>query len=87
MTTASMSIPLLPAGTEFSDRIHQVDITVGKWINLGRLKVQPAVSLFNALNNHAAFAVRSMNYLTSSYLQPATVMQPRLVRLEAQVKW
>ena len=87
LTTASTSIPLVPSATEFSDRIHQVDVTAGKWITLGKLNVQPAVSLFNALNNHAAFAVRSMNYLTSSYLQPSTVMQPRLLRLEAQVKW
>ena len=87
MTVASMSIPLVPPGTEFSDRIQQLDVTAGKWINIGKLKIQPAISLFNALDNHAAFAVRSMNYLTTSYLQPATVMQPRLLRLEVQVKW
>ena len=87
MTVANMSIPLVPPGTEFSDRIQQLDITAGKWIDIGKLRIQPAISLFNALNNHAVFAVRSMNYLTSSYLQPSTVLQPRLLRLEVQVKW
>jgi hypothetical protein len=87
MTVASMSIPLVPPGTEFSDRIEQLDLTIGKWMTLGRLRLQPGVSLFNALDNHAAYAVRSMNYLTSSYLQPSIVLQPRLLRLEMQVKW
>ena len=32
-------------------------------------------------------AVRSQNYLTSSYLQPSEVLQPRLVRIGMQVKW
>ncbi len=32
-------------------------------------------------------AVRSQNYLTSSYLQPSEVLQPALVRIGMQVKW
>jgi hypothetical protein len=87
MAVASLSVPLVPPGTEFSDRIKQLDLTVGKWVTFGRLRMQPGISLFNALNNHAAYAVRSMNYLTSSYLQPSIVLQPRLLRLEMQVKW
>jgi hypothetical protein len=87
MTVASMSVPLVPPATEFSDRIQQVDVTVGKWFDIGGVRVQPAISLFNALNNHAVFTVRSMNYLTSSYLQPSNVLQPRLLRIEVQVKW
>jgi hypothetical protein len=43
--------------------------------------------VFNLLNHRAVFGVRSMNYLTSSYMQPATVLPPRLFRLEVQVKW
>ena len=49
--------------------------------------VQPEFSLFNALNNRAAYTVRSMNYLTSSFMQPSLVLQPRLARLGVQLKW
>jgi hypothetical protein len=42
--------------------------------------------VFNLLNNIAVYAVRSMNYGTSSYLQPSTTLQPRLLRLGVQVK-
>jgi hypothetical protein len=87
MTVSSMSVPLVPSGTEFSDRVKQLDFTAGKWVTVGKLRLQPSIALFNALDNHAAYAVRSMNYLTSSYLQPSTVLQPRLLRLDIQVKW
>jgi len=87
MTVASLSEPLLPPGTEKSDRIKQLDLTVGKWMTIGRVRVQPELSVFNLLNNIAVYAVRSMNFGTSSYLQPSTTLQPRLVRLGVQVKW
>jgi hypothetical protein len=87
MTVAALSVPLIPTGTEFSDRVKQLDLTVRKSVPLGKVRLEPGISLFNALNNHAAYAVRSMNYLTSSYLQPSIVLQPRLLRLEMQVKW
>ena len=87
MTVASLSVPLVAPGTEFSDRIKPLDLTLGKWVTIRKVRLQPGISLFNALDNHAAYTFRSMNYLTSSYLQPSTVLQPRLVRLEMQVKW
>ena len=61
--------------------IKQVDINVGKWVQVSsKLRIQPEVSLFNVLNNRAMLTVRSQNFLTSSYLQPSSVLQPRLVR-------
>ena len=84
---AQFNVPLGPPNTVFSDRIKQLDITVGKWITVGRLRFQPEFSLFNALNNRAAYTVRSMNYLTSSFMQPSLVLQPRLARLGVQLKW
>ncbi|MGC4080650.1 MAG: TonB-dependent receptor [Vicinamibacterales bacterium] len=87
MTVSSMNVPLVAPNTEPTDRIKQLDITVGRWFTINKLRVQPQLSLFNALNNRAVFGVRSMNYGTTSYLQPATVLQPRLFRLEAQVRW
>jgi hypothetical protein len=87
MTVATMNVPLVAPNTEMTDRIKQLDLTLGRWFRFDRFRVQPQVSVFNALNNRAVFGVRSMNYLTSSYLQPSTVLQPRLMRLEVQVKW
>ena len=84
---SQLNVPLTAPGTTFSDRIKQLDLTFGKWIQAKRMRIQPEVSIFNALNNNAAYAVRSLNYLTSSYLQPSMVLQPRIVRLGLQIKW
>jgi outer membrane receptor protein involved in Fe transport len=87
MTVASMSVPLVPPGTEFFDRLHQLDFTVSKAISIGRMRWEPEASVFNTLNATSVSAVRSLNYGTSSYQQPATILQGRFLRLGAKVKW
>jgi len=87
MTVATLNVPLEAPGRQLSDRIKQLDVTFGKWITLGKVRLQPELSVLNALNNHAVYAVRSLNYGTSSYLQPSTILQPRILRLGMQVKW
>jgi carboxypeptidase family protein/TonB-dependent receptor-like protein len=87
MTVASLSVPLVAPGTESTDRIAQLDINIGKWFPVGRTRIQPELTIFNALNNLAAYAFRSYNYTTSSYFQPSTVLPPRILRLGMQLKW
>jgi hypothetical protein len=87
MTVASLSVPLAAPGTTLSDRINQLDLTVGKWFTEGRLRFQPELSVFNALNGSPVITVRSLNYLTSSYLQPSSILSARVLRLGLQVKW
>jgi hypothetical protein len=87
MTVANLSVPLVAPGTESTDRVQQLDINLGKWITVGKLRLQPEVSLFNALNNLAVYAFRTENYLTSSYFQPSTTLPPRILRLGVQFKW
>ena len=87
MTVSSMNVPLVAPGTEFSDRIYQLDLTLSKSFNVKGLRLQPEAALFNAFNNHAAYTVRSMNYLTSSYMQPSLTLQPAIFRIGLQVKW
>src|SRR5205823_2683199 len=61
LAVAQYNVPLVPTGTELTDRIKQVDVNVGKSINVGRgVRVQPEVTLFNALNNLAVYNVRSL---------------------------
>jgi hypothetical protein len=86
-TISTYNVPLAAPGTIFSDRVKQLDVTLGKTLKFGQTSVQPEISVFNALNNRAAYAVRSMAYLTSSFMQPSLVLQPRVLRLGVQMKW
>ena len=87
LTVSSIAVPLLPPATELSDRVYQLDVNVGKWIRMRNLQVQPRIDLYNVLNRSDVVAVRSLNYGTSSYLQPATVLQGRIVQLGLNMKW
>jgi hypothetical protein len=87
LSTATLNVPLVPPGTEFTPRVNQVDISIGKRINFERLKINPKIDLFNALNSDDYFTVRSMVYGAATYKQPSSILQGRLVRLGAVVNW
>jgi hypothetical protein len=87
MTVSTMNVPLVKPGIELSDRINMLDINVGRWFKVHNVRIQPEVAIFNALNSLAVYGVRSQNYLTSSYMQPSTLLQPRITRIGMQVKW
>lgn len=87
MTVATMNVPLVKPGTELSDRIGMLDINIGRWFTFRNVRIQPELAIFNAFNNLAVYGVRSQNYLTSSYMQPSTLLQPRITRIGMQVKW
>jgi len=87
MTVSTMNVPLVKPGVELSDRINMLDLNIGRWFTVRHVRIQPEVAIFNALNNLAVYGVRSQNYLTSSYMQPSTLLQPRITRIGMQVKW
>ena len=88
LAVAQYAVPLVPPGAELTDRIKQLDLNVGKSFDVGRgVRLQPELTVFNLLNNLAVYNVRSLSYGTSSYYQPSTILQPRILRLGLQVKW
>ena len=92
MSAAALNVPLAAPGTEYAERVNQVDLSFAKWFQIGKSRVQGQFDLFNALNRSAVLSVRSLNYPTSntpspSYLQPSSVLQGRILRLAMQMKW
>ena len=88
MNQASLNVPLIPTGTEMTPRLTQLDFSVGKRFNFERIRFEPRVDLFNALNSSDYFAVRTMVYSTAaSYKQPSSILLGRLVRFGAVVNW
>jgi hypothetical protein len=95
MTQASLSVPLIAPGTEMTPRVTQLDLSVSKRIVVGRLRIDPKVDVFNALNSSDYFSVRSTTFgptatagvSSGAYLQPASILQGRIVRLAAVLNW
>jgi hypothetical protein len=87
LTEASVTVPLVPPGTVFYPRLNQLDLSFAKWFQVGRVRWQGQVDLFNALNASTVVAVRSVNFGTPAYNQPSSVLQGRIVRLATQLRW
>jgi hypothetical protein len=87
MNVASLSVPLIAPQTEFGDRINQLDLNVVKTIKIGRSSIQPKLDVFNMLNRSPVYAVRSLNFGTTSYKQPSSILLGRVFQVGAIVKF
>jgi len=102
MNSASFSVPLAAPSTENTPRITQLDLAVSKRVSVKRLKLEPKIDLFNALNSSDYFTVRSTTFqptgvagvsalgaggTPTAYLAPSSILQGRLLRIGANVTW
>src|SRR5262249_52934859 len=87
LTAASVNIPLIAPGTEFTPRTNQLDLGVSKTFRWNTASFTPKMDLFNALNSDDYTAVASTQWAAATYLQPSVVLQGRLIRIGVDVKW
>jgi hypothetical protein len=87
LTLASLTVPLQPYASVFTERLNEVELRISKSIHYNRMVVEPRLEIFNLLNRDTATAWRSVNYGTSSYLQPSAVPPARFVGIGIQVKF
>ncbi len=84
---ASISIPLVAPETEFTPRINQLDVSFSKSLNFGKVTAVPKLDLFNALNSDDYTAVVTAQYGAATYMRPSTVLQGRIIRVAADLRW
>ena len=84
---ASISVPLVAPETEYTPRINQFDFSVSKNVQVGGFRFTPKLDLFNALNSDDYTSVSTMQYGAASYRRPSVVLQGRIIRVGADVKW
>ena len=88
LTEASLTLPLKPGGTEFLDRINQLDLSLAKWFEIGSgRRAQVQFDLFNVANANPVLGVRSVNFGTAAYNQVSGILNPRVVRLGLQLRF
>ena len=81
----SVNVRLNEPGTEYEDRVYQLDVNLGKTFQLANLRIAPQVELFNIFNANPV--TTQVNTYGSSLGRPLTVLAPRLVRLGVQVNF
>jgi hypothetical protein len=87
LTSASVNIPLIAPGTEFTPRLTELDFGASKTLRYGRITIVPKLDLFNALNSDDYTSVASTQWAAATYLQPNVILQGRLIRMGVDVKW
>jgi hypothetical protein len=83
--TQSVTVNLIPPGSQYLDRWNQLDLSFRKVFTIGRYRVDGALDMFNALNSNV---VLSQNQNFGPTLgQPLAVLQGRLLRISSQIKF
>jgi hypothetical protein len=84
---SNFNVPLVAPETEYTPRINQLDLAFSKRFDFRQFTVVPKLDLFNALNSDDYTSVASTQYGAASYMQPSVVLQGRIIRFGADVRW
>jgi hypothetical protein len=81
LNLTSLNVPLRAPETEFMPRLNQLDLSFSKVFNVRGFRILPKVDIFNVMNSDRWSTITTAQYGTSTYLQPSTIMQGRLIRI------
>lgn len=84
LTQASVNMRLNQPGTEYLDRVNQLDLTLSKSFPYRQVRISPEISLFNMLNNNP---VLSQSTAYPNIGTPLRVLDGRLLRFQVQIRF
>jgi hypothetical protein len=87
LNTATLNVPLAAPETEYMPRINQLDLSLSKVVNVRGIRILPKVDVFNATNSDRWSSITTAQFGTATYLQPATILQGRLIRVAIETSW
>jgi hypothetical protein len=82
---SNVTINLVPPGTMYGDRINELDLRIGKILRFGPARSLVAVDIYNALNSSAVLTYNPVFVPGGTWLQPLTILTPRLIKLTAEI--
>ena len=83
--TATVTVSLIPPGTQFLDRITQLDLRLAKGVRIAGIHVKGTVDVFNVLNANPVLGVN--NTYGASWQRPLSVLGGRLFKFGAQLNF
>lgn len=87
LAVSSLEVPLVAPETEHTPRLNQVDFSASKSFQARGITIAPKLDVFNALNSDDYTGSSSMLYGAATYLRPSGLIQGRIIRIGADVKW
>jgi hypothetical protein len=80
--SGTATVSLIAPGTEYGDRLNEVDLRIGKILKINRTRVVINLDLFNLFNRSA---VTAENPALLAFRQPTNIMLARYVKIGAQI--
>jgi Carboxypeptidase regulatory-like domain len=77
-----VQVNVIEPGTEYGDRLNQLDFRVGKVLRFAGARMALNVDLFNVFNDNA---VLTENASYAAYRQPLNVLNPRLLKFSVNL--
>jgi hypothetical protein len=83
----SVTVNLVAPGSIYGERITQVDVRLAKLFGSGRYRTAVGIDIYNLLNSSAVLTYNNIFVPNGPWLQPLTVLTPRLWKLTAVLDW
>ena len=82
----TITVNLIEPGTLYGQRVNQFDVRFAKILRIGRTRSTVGVDVYN-ITNSAAILTYNQTFVatTDTWLRPNSVLQPRFVKLSAQI--
>jgi hypothetical protein len=84
---STVTVNLIAPGSMYGDRINQLDIRLAKVFRSGRYRTVVGADIYNLLNSNAVLAYNNTFVPDGPWLQPLTVLTPRLFKFTAALDW
>ncbi|MBI2835117.1 MAG: carboxypeptidase regulatory-like domain-containing protein [Acidobacteria bacterium] len=85
LVQTQVPVRLNQPGSEFNERVNQLDFSISKSFRMGKVQLKPQVDVFNATNRIPVLTM--VNTYGSSLGRAVTVLDPRLVRVGVQIEF
>jgi hypothetical protein len=82
---ANVTVNLVAPGTLYGDRINELDLRAAKILRHGESRLVVALDVYNALNSSAVLSYNNAFVPGGTWLQPMTLLTPRLIKITAEV--
>lgn len=83
--SSTRRIDLVERNTQFEDRLSRVDIRLAKNIQVGRVRLQPRLDLYNVFNANTVLRVNTT--FGSRLHQPISVLAARFIKVGLDVRF
>ena len=86
--SSTITVNLIEPGTLYGDRANQLDLRVAKNLRFRGTRTNVGLDIFNVFNSNPVLTYnQGFSPTTTTWLRPTSVLQPRYVKISAQISF